>query len=97
MCVSAYVAHKLQLLDVKWSEQRGMEMDNALRSKQWNGRENLGCNRTKSIELSVKNEGGEDRRGEEGEPGRRETREVRGKKKRGNRRREGRKSSTYEL
>lgn len=46
-CVSVRVAHMLQLLEVKWSEQSGMEMDNALHSKQWHSGESLGCNRTK--------------------------------------------------
>ena len=41
------MAHKLQLLEVKWSEQSGMEMDNASHSKQWEGSESLGQNRAK--------------------------------------------------
>lgn len=45
--VSVRVAHMLQLLEVKWSEQSGMEMDNALHSKQWHSGEGLGCDRTK--------------------------------------------------
>lgn len=54
---AAYVAHKLQLLEAKWSEQSGREIDNALHSKQWHGGESLGRGTTDPIDLSAKNEG----------------------------------------